>query len=81
VPFPYDAIHIIRNPPRWAREAHMDLKVEEAPDRARPKCPYCKHTLDKLWIMKKGLGVLEQKQVILCPSCESFLGYGVFGAR
>lgn len=57
------------------------VKLEEAPDGAIPKCPFCKANLDTLWIKKKGLGVLEQKQIIMCPQCESFGGYGVFGSR
>ena len=57
------------------------VELEEAPDGVRPKCPYCKKQLEKLWIKKKGLGVLEQKQIIICPYCEALLGYGVFGQR
>ena len=57
------------------------ILVEEAPKDSTPKCPFCKVKLEKVWIKKRGLGVLEQKQIIMCPSCESFLGYGVFGSR
>jgi hypothetical protein len=59
----------------------MEMKVEDAPERATPKCPHCEQRLDRIWIWKKGIGILEQKQVIMCPHCEAFLGYGVFGAR
>jgi hypothetical protein len=55
--------------------------LEEAPDGVNPKCPHCSKKLDKLWIKKRGLGVMEQKQIIMCPFCESLLGYGVFGQR
>ncbi len=59
----------------------MEMKVEEAPETATPKCPSCKGVLDRVWIWKKGLGILEQKQLIMCPHCEVVLGYGVFGSR
>jgi len=26
----------------------------------------------------KGMGIVEQKQIILCPHCHAFLGYGTF---
>ncbi len=55
--------------------------VEEAPEGAIPKCPACDKQLDKVWIKKKGIGILEQKQIIMCPYCNALLGYGVFGAR
>ncbi len=57
------------------------IELEDAPESAHPKCPHCKKHLEKLWIKKKGLGVLEQKQIVMCPYCESLLGYGVFGQR
>ncbi len=57
------------------------VELVEAPKGKLPKCPYCKNPLTTLWIKKKGLGVLEQKQIIMCPDCESLLGYGVFGQR
>ncbi len=57
------------------------VELVEAPEGTLPKCPQCKKQLTRLWIKKKGLGVLEQKQIIMCPYCESLLGYGVFGQR
>ena len=57
------------------------IKLEDAPPGTIPMCPYCKKRLDKMWIKKRGLGVLEQKQIVICPYCESLLGYGVFGQR
>ena len=57
------------------------VMVEEAPEGTVPKCPYCNTLLDKVWIKKKGVGVLEQKQIIMCPHCKALLGYGVFGSR
>jgi uncharacterized protein YbaR (Trm112 family) len=55
----------------------MEVKFEKAPDEVLPKCPFCKHRLDKIWIKSKGLGIVQQQQVIICPECESFLGYGI----
>jgi len=57
------------------------VSLEDAPEGSIPKCPYCKEKLAKIWIKKKGLGVMEQKQMLMCPYCESLLGYGVFGQR
>ena len=54
------------------------VELEEAPETARPKCPSCTHELRKLWIKKRGLGLMEQKQIIICPECECFLGFGTF---
>ena len=54
------------------------VKIEEAPKTAVPKCPKCEKRLDMVWIKTKGLGVVEQKQIIMCPYCETFLGYGTF---
>jgi len=56
----------------------MQVKIEEAPEKARPKCPHCQATLDTVWVMKKGLGFVQQSQILLCPKCESILGYGSF---
>ena len=50
---------------------------ENAPETVLPKCPFCKSALDKFWVMKKGLGIFQQRQIIICPKCESFLAYGV----
>jgi len=52
------------------------IKIEEAPKTAVPKCPKCEKRLDKLWIKLKGTGIVEQKQIIMCPYCETLLGYG-----
>jgi len=57
------------------------IELEEAPAGTIPQCPFCKQHLQKLWLKKRGLGVMEQKQIVMCPYCESLLGYGVFGQR
>ena len=57
------------------------MVVKEAPEEAIPKCPFCNKQLDKVWIKKKGIGILEQKQIIMCPYCKALLGYGLINAR
>jgi len=54
-----------------------EIKIEEAPENVFPHCPHCKTELRKIWVKKKGLGFIQQRQVLLCPHCQSFLGYGV----
>ena len=54
------------------------MEIEEAPAKVVPKCPHCKERLNKIWFKSKGLGWIEQKQIIICPYCESFLSYGSF---
>ena len=54
------------------------IKVAEAPADVVPKCPHCGETLGTIWIKTKGMGIVEQKQIILCPHCHAFLGYGTF---
>ncbi len=57
------------------------IALEDAPENVVPKCPACERELTKVWIKKRGFGLLEQKQIIMCPHCRAFLGYGVFGGR
>jgi hypothetical protein len=54
------------------------IKIEEAPSEVVPKCPHCHEELSTIWIKAKGLGWIEQKQILLCPHCQAFLGYGSF---
>ena len=54
------------------------VKIDNAPRDMIPKCPYCRKELDMIWIKTKGIGIVEQKQLIMCPHCESFLGFGTF---
>ena len=55
------------------------ITIEEAPKSAVPKCPKCEKRLDKIWVKMKGTGIIEQKQILMCPHCESLLGYGTLG--
>jgi uncharacterized protein with PIN domain len=54
----------------------MQVRLEEAPEEVLPKCPFCKSRLEKVWIKAKGRGIIGQEQIVLCPECESFLGFG-----
>ena len=54
----------------------MDIIYERAPSDVLPKCPFCKLKLEKVWIKKKGMAIMRQKQIIICPHCEAFLAFG-----
>ncbi len=54
------------------------VEIKEAPKSVIPKCPKCEEKLTEIWIKTKGIGIVEQKQIIMCPKCESFLGFGTF---
>lgn len=56
----------------------MGMQVEEAPEDALPKCPSCSRDLDTIWVKTKGLGIVQQKQVIMCPHCRVCSGTGPF---
>ena len=53
-----------------------NVKIEEAPKDVVPKCPKCDTELDTVWIKFKGTGIIEQKQIIMCPHCRALLGFG-----
>jgi uncharacterized Zn-finger protein len=50
-----------------------NVNIEEAPGEVLPRCPYCKKDLDKIWIKRSGLGLYGQKEIVMCPYCQSFL--------
>jgi hypothetical protein len=52
------------------------LDVQVAPDDVWPICPHCREELRLLWMKRKGLGIIEQKQFVFCPHCRAFLGFG-----
>ncbi len=56
----------------------MNVEYEKAPDHVVPKCPYCKAELTKVWLKTKGTGFIGQNQIMMCPHCETFLGYGAW---
>jgi hypothetical protein len=54
----------------------VDVIYERAPSDVVPKCPFCDKRLEKVWIKKKGMAIMRQKQIIICPHCEAFLAFG-----
>jgi hypothetical protein len=52
-----------------------DISVVKAPDGKVPRCPYCKNHLETIWEKVSGLGIMGRKEILMCPHCESFLGY------
>ena len=53
------------------------FELEEAPENAVPICPSCQAELHKVRFKAKGISGLAQKQVLMCPHCRAFLGYGM----
>lgn len=56
------------------------VKIKEAPKEVIPKCPKCEERLDEIWIKTKVIAFGLQMQIIICPKCESFLGYDSYSA-
>jgi hypothetical protein len=54
------------------------IKILEAPVEAIPKCPKCEEDLKEIWIKSKGTGFVKREEIIMCPHCKSFLGFGSF---
>jgi len=50
----------------------------EVPEGITPEVPILQERFRTIWVKKKGLGVLEQNQIVICPSCETLFRYGVF---
>lgn len=56
----------------------QNVVIEEAPADALPKCPGCKKDLDRIWTKSEGLGFKGQKEILMCPYCQTFLGYSAW---
>jgi len=54
------------------------ITLQPAPESKTPLCPYCKKALEIVWVKKDGLGIWGQSEVLMCPHCESFLGYSAW---
>lgn len=67
--------------PRTSAKDRDGIQLEDAPEGRHPTCPACGKTLDRPWIKKKGLGMLEQKQILMRPVCDALPGHGVFEQR
>ena len=55
-----------------------NIVLEDAPPEALPRCPYCKQDLKTIWVKTSGLGFKGQKEILMCPQCQSFLGYNAW---
>ncbi len=64
------------------RKANMNnienVNLEEAPQEVAPRCPSCKKDLDRIWVKTSGLGFYGQKEILICPHCQSLLGYNAW---
>ena len=42
-------------------------------------CPFCKQNanLDNMKTEVRGLGVIKQERMYMCPSCNSILGFAI----
>ncbi len=54
------------------------VEIKDAPAKAVPKCPKCEKELDEIWMKIKGTGFVKKEQIIMCPHCKTFLGFGSF---
>ena len=55
-----------------------NIKIVEAPENKFPRCPYCKEELDTVWAKVEGIGWAGQERILMCPHCESLLGFTVW---
>ena len=55
-----------------------NIRMEEAPLDKFPRCPACKKDLDRIWVKSSGLGFKGQKEILMCPYCQGFLGYSAW---
>jgi len=52
------------------------VKIEEAPRHVVPICPKCERELEVIWLKAKGSGLIQRQEIIMCPYCKAFLGFG-----
>ncbi len=55
-----------------------NITLEECPADRLPKCPFCHKDLDTIWVKVSGLGFKGQKEILMCPYCQAFLGYNAW---
>jgi len=55
-----------------------NVRIDEAPADKFPKCPSCKKDLVEIWVKTSGMGVYGQREILMCPNCQSFLGYSAW---
>jgi len=54
------------------------IDIKDAPADDIPKCPKCEKDLDEIWMKSKRTVFVSQQQILMCPHCKSFLGFGAF---
>ena len=52
-----------------------NVNIEDAPADKSPRCPFRKKELETIWVKSSGLGFKGQKEILMCPYCQSFLAY------
>jgi hypothetical protein len=55
-----------------------NVNIEDAPSDKLPKCPVCEKDLGTIWVKTSGLGLNGQREILMCPSCRSFLAYSAW---
>jgi len=55
-----------------------NVNFEQAPADKVPRCPYCKEQLPVIWVKSDGLGLRGERTLLMCPHCESFLGFNAW---
>lgn len=55
-----------------------NVSMEPAPTDSHPRCPSCKEELDTIWVKTSGLGFKGQREILMCPHCQCFLGYSAW---
>jgi len=55
------------------------VNVLKAPKEAIPRCPKCNERLDTIWSKNKWNPIRGSMDILMCPHCETFLGYGFKG--
>lgn len=55
-----------------------NISMEAAPIDKFPRCPSCQKELDKIWTKTSGLGFKGQKEILMCPYCQTFLAYSAW---
>jgi hypothetical protein len=55
-----------------------NVNMDEAPEDKFPKCPGCKKDLNEIWVKTSGMGFRGQREILMCPHCQSFLGYSAW---
>ncbi len=64
--------------PEGAMNNIENVRFEQAPPSTLPKCPHCQKPLDRIWMKTEGMGFYGKQAILICPHCETFLGYNAW---